>query len=87
MRNILKRFLSNRWELVYTTANVDQHFAMLEKLRSQGIDFKTKGLNFGGGYGGGSGFSTVYHIYTRKAQVTDFQDASALSKAARKGLD
>jgi hypothetical protein len=39
---------------------------MLEELRKSGSDFKTKGLNFGGGYGGGSGFSTVYHIYTKR---------------------
>ncbi|MFP3355801.1 hypothetical protein [Planococcus citreus] len=68
MFKFLKRVLFTRWELYNTTANLDQHFSMLEELRSSGIDFKTKGLNFGGGYGGGSGFSTVYHIYIRKTK-------------------
>ncbi|MDQ0427240.1 hypothetical protein QOZ98_000065 [Planomicrobium stackebrandtii] len=66
MLKFLKRVFLERWELVHTTTSLDQHFAMLEKLRSNGIDYKTKGLNFGGGYGGASGYSTVYHIYTRK---------------------
>lgn len=66
MLKFLKKILFTRWELFHTTASVDQHFAMLEELRNSGVDFKTKGLNFGGGYGGGSGFSTVYHIYTKK---------------------
>lgn len=66
----MKRFVFtnwfSKWELYHTTANVDQHFSMLEELRNRRIDFKTKALNFGGGYGGGSGFSTVYHIYTKR---------------------
>lgn len=66
MRTFIKRILFTRWQLYHTTANVEQHFSMLEELRNRGIDFKTKGLNFGGGYGGASGFSTVYHIYIRK---------------------
>lgn len=66
MRTFIKRILFTRWQLHHTTASVEQHFSMLEELRNRGIDFKTKGLNFGGGYGGASGFSTVYHIYIRK---------------------
>ncbi|MFP3321675.1 hypothetical protein R0K05_01150 [Planococcus sp. SIMBA_160] len=66
MLKFIKRVLFTRWVLYHTTASVDQHFSVLEELRSREIDFKTKGLNFGGGYGGSSGFSTVYHIYTKK---------------------
>lgn len=66
MRNFLKSVFITKWQLYQTTVSVDQHFSMLEELRSKGIEFKTKGLNFGGGYGGGSGYSTIYHIYTRK---------------------
>lgn len=66
MLKFLKKIFFTRWELFHTTASVDQHFSMLEELRSRGIEFKTKGLNFGGGYGGASGYSTVYHIYTKK---------------------
>ncbi|MGO1059182.1 hypothetical protein ACTL32_08655 [Planococcus sp. FY231025] len=68
MLNFPIRNLFTKWELYHTTASVDQHFSMLEELRNHGIDFKTKGLNLGGGYGGGSGFSTVYHIYIRKEE-------------------
>lgn len=66
MLNSLKKLMTAKWELFHSTPSVDQHFEMLEKLRVMGIDYKTKGLNFGGGYGGGSGFSTIYHIYTRQ---------------------
>ncbi|AQQ53274.1 hypothetical protein [Planococcus lenghuensis] len=77
MLNALKKFSLFRWELFHTTPSVDEHFAMLEKLRNDGVEFKTKGLNFGGGYGGAGGFDTVYHIYTRKGDepnADDFHD-------------
>lgn len=60
--------LFDKWELVYTSTNVDKHFEMVEKLRTSGVDYKTKGLNFGGGYGGAGGFNTIYHIYVRKGE-------------------
>lgn len=65
----IKKALFTRWELYHSTASVDQHFLVLEELKERGIDYKTKGLNFGGGYGGGAGFSTVYHVYVRKNEV------------------
>jgi hypothetical protein len=65
----LTRLMPTRWELFHTTPSVDRHFEMLEKLKSSGIDYKTKGLNFGGGYGGASGYSTIYHIYIRKEKA------------------
>lgn len=66
MLKFFKKIFFTRWELYHTTASVDQYFSMLEELRTKRMEFKTKGLNFRGGYGGTSEYSTVYHIYTKK---------------------
>lgn len=84
MLKVLKRVLPIRWELFHTTASVDQHFATLEKLRSSGIDFKTKGLNFGGGYGGAGGYSTVYHIYIRRGEKVETRVSNPSSPSPEK---
>lgn len=65
MKQVVKT-LWKRWELVYSTPNVSKHFAMLQRLDNQGLKYKTKTISFGGGFGGGEGFSSVYHIYVPK---------------------
>lgn len=57
------------WERLYSTPNAEKHFPALEKLSNNGIKYKTKVISFGGGYGGGEGFNSVYDIYVPKSSL------------------
>lgn len=68
MKQVVKSIFM-KWELVYSTPNVSRHFAILQRLDKKGIKYKTKTISFGGGFGGGEGFNSVYHIYVPKHAV------------------
>lgn len=59
------------WEMAYSTPNAEKHFTTLQKLSDNAIKYKTKVISFGGGYGGGEGFNSIYHIYVPKSAVQE----------------
>lgn len=79
----IKEFIKSlfvRWELVYSSPDASKHFEKLGRLDNKGIKYKTKTINFGGGYGGGGGFSSIYHIYVPKNVLHKANDAIHNSK-------
>ncbi|MFM1654360.1 hypothetical protein ACI7RC_20030 [Brevibacillus sp. B_LB10_24] len=61
--NPFARFFRKKWELVYSTQEVQTYAEITGRLRNHGIRVKTESFSGGGGQGGGYGFATTYHIY------------------------
>ena len=79
----LKEFIKGlfvKWELVYSTQDATKHFTMLGRLDNNGIKYKTKTISLGGGYGGGEGFNSIYHIYVHKDTLHKANEAIHHSK-------
>jgi len=58
-----------RWELVSSSQDATKHFEKLGRLDNNGIKYKTKTISSGGGYGGGDGFNSIYHIYVPNNEI------------------
>jgi hypothetical protein len=68
MKNLFS-FLFNKWEVVYSTQDLDDYYKVKEKLSQRGFKYKTESISSGGGEGGGYGFATTYHIKVKKEDV------------------
>jgi hypothetical protein len=79
LREFIKSLLV-RWELVYSSQEASTHFEKLGRLDNKGIKYKTKTISFGGGYGGGEGFNSIFHIYVPKSAIHKANDAIHHSK-------
>jgi len=79
----LKEFIKSlfvKWEMVYSTQDATKHFTMLGRLDNKGIKYKTKTISFGGGYGGGEGFSASYQIFVLRDTINKANEAIHHSK-------
>lgn len=55
-------FRQNKWEIIYSTQDVQKFSEVRARLQEKNIRTKTETLSSGGGQGGGYGFATTYHI-------------------------
>ena len=69
IKKLLKNLLRTKWEIVYSTQNVDEYAKVKGKLLNNKIKAKTEMFSSGGGQGGGYGFATTYHILVRSEDI------------------
>ncbi|MGG1659840.1 hypothetical protein [Brevibacillus sp. NRS-1366] len=64
-----KLFRPEKWEIVYSTQDVQKYSEVIAKLQAKSIRTKTETFSGGGGQGGGYGFATTYHILVRADDI------------------
>ena len=69
IKKLLKNLLRTKWEIIYSTQNIEKYAEVKGKLSNNKITIKTEMYNSGGGHGGGYGFATTYHILVKPEDI------------------
>lgn len=76
----LMKHLFRRWELVYSTQDVEEYSKVRGNLINKGVPNKTKTISSGGGERGGYGFASTYQLYVPKEVAHKANEAIHHSK-------
>ncbi|WP_425429508.1 hypothetical protein [Desulfoscipio geothermicus] len=75
LKNLIKNLLQAKWEIVFSTQNIEKYAKVKGKLLNNKIKIKTEMCSSGGGQGGGYGFATTYHILVRSEDIHKANEA------------
>ncbi|WP_421385274.1 hypothetical protein ACOJQI_11075 [Bacillus salacetis] len=64
-----------KWELIYSTHDVEEYSTMKGRLENKNIPYKTKTVSSGGGQGGGYGFAANYQLFVPKELIHKANEA------------
>lgn len=70
LKKLINNLLRTKWEIIYSTQNIEKYAKVKGKLLNNKIEIKTEMFSSGGGEGsGGDGFATTYHILVRSEDI------------------
>lgn len=69
LKKLTKNLLKTKWEIIYSTQNIEKYAKVKGKLLNNRIKTKTEMFSSGGGQGGGYGFATTYHILVKSEDI------------------